>query len=240
MTAADDGVLLYLYRDCVFRLRDAVQPPKAGSLLFCRHLAFRAGERVLEIGTGAGLAAVLAARAGCRVVATDIVPEAVACARENALLNGVADRIDPRLGDGYAPVPGERFDLICSSPPQMPTPPGRERRDAAAAADNGGFDGWEILDRIIEGAPAHLAAGGRLVFTLFGFLGLKTAQAKLEAAGLVPTVVAREVHGFPRLGYERLDHIRALDAGATLAAGTLPETVERYVVQGAAQAALAA
>jgi release factor glutamine methyltransferase len=231
--SAGDGVLLYVYRDCVFKLRDGVQPPKAGSLLFCRHLEFRAGERVLEIGAGAGLAAVLAARAGCRVVATDIVPDAVDCTRDNAVLNGVGDRVDVRLGDGYAPVRGERFDLVCSSPPQMPTPPGRARADAAAAADNGGADGWEILDRIIEGAPAHLCRGGRLVFTLFGFLGLETAQAKVEAAGLAPAVLAREVHAFPRLGYERLEHIRALDAGSTLRPGELPETVERYVVQGA-------
>ena len=49
----DDGVLLlYLYGGCVFRVPDGVQPPKAGSLFFCRHLAVRPGERVLEIGGG--------------------------------------------------------------------------------------------------------------------------------------------------------------------------------------------
>ena len=77
----DAGTLLYLYRDCVFRVPDGVQPPKAGSLFFCRHLAVRPNERVLEIGAGLGLAAVLAARAGARVVATDIVPAAVASRR---------------------------------------------------------------------------------------------------------------------------------------------------------------
>ena len=46
----------------MFRVPDGVQSPKAGSLLFCRHLTFRPGERVLEIGAGLGLAAVLAAR----------------------------------------------------------------------------------------------------------------------------------------------------------------------------------
>ncbi|PYO01393.1 MAG: hypothetical protein DMD91_07640 [Candidatus Rokuibacteriota bacterium] len=146
----DDGLLLFTWR-----------PPKAGSLFFCRHLPVRAGARVLEIGSGLGLAAVLAARAGAHVVATDIVPDAVEAIRGNAALNGVS--VDVRLGDCYAPVRGERFDLICSNPPQMPTPPGRERADAAAAADNGGVDGWQILDRIIDGAPEHVAPGGRLV-----------------------------------------------------------------------------
>jgi release factor glutamine methyltransferase len=225
----DAGTLLYLYRDCVFRVTDGVQPPKAGSLFFCRNLAVTAGERVLEIGAGLGLAAVLAARAGARVVATDIVPSAVAATRANAALNGVA--IDARIGDGYAPVAGERFDLIASNPPQMPTPPGRERADATAAADNGGTDGWGVLDRLIAGAPAHLMPGGRLVFTIFAFLGRKTAFARCEAAGLIPRLVASETQAFPRIGYERLEHLRAVDAEGTLAAG-LPDHVERFVVEG--------
>jgi release factor glutamine methyltransferase len=145
-------------------------------------------------------------------------------------LNGVS--VDARLGDCYAPVLGEDFDLVCSNPPQMPTPPGRERGDAAAAADNGGIDGWEILDRIIAGAPAHLRPRGRLLFTIFAFLGRKTALAKVEAAGLVPSVVASETQAFPRIGFERLDHLRALDAERTVSATGMPATVERLVIEG--------
>lgn len=226
----DDGVLLYAYAGCVFRVPEGVQPPKAGSLLFCRHLNPRAGERMLEIGAGLGLAAVLAARAGASVVATDVVPAAVDTVRLNAALNGVT--VDARLGDCYAPVAGERFDLVCSNPPQMPTPPGRERGDAAAAADNGGIDGWEILDRIIGGAPAHLRPGGRLLFTIFGFLGRKTAFAKVEAAGLVPALVASETQPFPRIGFERLDHLRALDSERTVTTTGVPATVDRFVIEG--------
>ena len=226
----DDGVLLYAYAGCVFRVPEGVQPPKAGSLFFCRHLNARRGERMLEIGAGLGLAAVLAARAGAHVVATDVVAAALETVRLNAALNGVS--VDARLGDCYAPVVGERFDLVCSNPPQMPTPPGRERDDAAAAADNGGIDGWEVLDRIIAGAPAHLAGDGRLIFSIFAFLGRKTAFAKVEAAGLVPAVVASEIQGFPRIGYERLDHLRALDAERTLTGSGVPTTVERLLIEG--------
>jgi release factor glutamine methyltransferase len=228
--AADDGVLLYAWRGCLFRIPDRVQPPKAGSLFFCRALSVGPGERVLEIGAGVGLAAVLAARAGATVVATDVVPEAVAAVRANAALNGVG--VEARLGDCYAPVGAdERFDLICANPPQMPTPAGQDRADAVAAADNGGLDGWELLDRIIAGAPGHLKPGGRLVFSIFGFLGPKGACRRLEARGLTPGIIARDVQPFPRLGYERLDHIRSLDAEGTLGPGR-PDTVERFIVQG--------
>jgi release factor glutamine methyltransferase len=230
--SADGGLLLFVYEGGTFKVMDGVQPPKAGSLLFCRHLSVRPGDRVLEIGTGIGLAAVLAARAGAQVIATDLVEAAVRCARENAVLNGVADRLEVRAGDAFDPVRGLSFDLICTSPPQMPTPPERERGDAAAAADNGGPDGWRLLDRVIAGAPAHLRPGGRLVFTLFGFLGVKRALARLAGAGLEPSVLAQESQAFPRIGYERLEHIRALDTEATLPSSGSPATVERYVIQG--------
>ena len=232
MTADDHGTLLFLYRGALFRIDPGVQPPKAGSLLFCRHLEVRPGERVLEIGAGAGLAAVAAAQAGAQVTATDVRPEAVACTRANAVANGVAARVDVRLGDGFAPVWGLRFDCVCTSPPQMPTPPGRDRGDAEAAADNGGRDGWALLDRVIREAPAHLVPGGRLVFTLFGFLGIERARGRLRAAGFEPSVVARESQPFPRIGYERLDHLRALDDEATIPRDAMPATVDRYVVLG--------
>ena len=227
----DDGVLLYVYRGCVFRVPDGVQPPKAGSLFFCRNVPVRAQERVLEIGAGMGLLAVLAARAGASVVATDVVPAAVEVVRANAAMNGVS--VDARLGDCYAPVAGERFDLICTNPPQMPTPPGRERADAAAAADNGGVDGWEILDRVIAGARDHLRPGGRLVFTIFAFLGRKAAFARLEARGFAPSIIASEQQGFPRIGFERLEHLRTIDTEGTLTGRGLPSTIERFVIQGA-------
>jgi release factor glutamine methyltransferase len=228
----DRGVLLFVYEGATFKVGDGAQPPKAGSLLFCRHLHPRPGERVLEIGTGIGLAAVQAARAGAHVIATDVVEAAVRCARENAVLNGVADRVDVRLGDGFEPVRGLAFDLICTSPPQMPTPADRERTDAMAAADNGGRDGFRLLDRVIAGAPAHLRPGGRLVFTLFGFLGIKAALGKLADVGLEPSILGQETQAFPRIGYERLEHIRAVDPESTLPRSRWPATVERYVVQG--------
>jgi release factor glutamine methyltransferase len=230
--AEDDGVLLFVFRGSLFKIPEGVQLPKAGSLFSARSLTFRGGERVLELGAGAGVTAVLAARAGGHVIATDVVPECVEAIRANAVLNGVADRIDARLGDCYEPVSGMTFDLICTNPPQMPTPPGAERDDAVAAADNGGPDGWAMLDRVILGASDHLNAGGRVIFTIFDFLGQKRALRTIEEAGLAPQILARETQAFPRLGYERIDYLRSIDDEGMLPPIGMPRTVERLMLCG--------
>ena len=53
----------------------------------------------------------------------------------------------------------------------------------------------------------------------------------MRSRGLTPRVVASEVQGFPRIGYERLEHLREIDAEGTLPRG-LPDRVERFVIEG--------
>ncbi len=62
--------------------------------------ALRTGERVIDVGTGSGILAIGAAMLGAGdVLAVDIDPDAVRVARENAEINGVADRIRIQEGD---------------------------------------------------------------------------------------------------------------------------------------------
>jgi methylase of polypeptide subunit release factors len=113
----------------------------------------------------------------------------------------------------------------------MPTPPDREWGDMQSRLDNGGADGWVVLDRIIHEAPTYLKPQGRLVFTLFGFLGVERALGRLRAAGLAPRVLAREERPIPRIARERLEHIRSMDVEAILPAGR-PATCPRLVLCG--------
>ena len=110
----------------------------------------------LDLGTGCGVQALhLAAHSG-RVVATDVNQRALSIARFNAALNEVADRVEVRDGSFFAPVAGERFDLIATNPPFVISPATGERlvyRDS-------GLPGDRAVEDIVRAAPDHLADDG--------------------------------------------------------------------------------
>ena len=110
------------------------------------------GRRVLDVGTGSGVAAIRAAGCGGQVTAIDINPEAIRCARINALLNHVDLQIDLRLGDLFAPVDGERFDVVVCNPPFFQGTP-TSRRDAAWRSE-------DFIDRFCDRLVDVVAVGG--------------------------------------------------------------------------------
>ena len=113
---------------------------------------------VLDMGTGSGVCALFAAQHARRVVAVDINAAAVRCARINALLNNLEDRVDARHGDLYGPVAGERFDLILFNPPFIIGEP-RNDRDRAWRATN-------VAERFAAGLGRHLKPGGAALLLL--------------------------------------------------------------------------
>ncbi len=231
---AEAGTHLFVYDGLVFKAESDVMVPKRGSILLARHMGVRPTDVVLDLGTGTGFLGILAARAARQVVVTDVVPASLEAARANAILNGLLPKLDFRQGELFAPVSGMTFDLILANLPQMPTPPGRERiKDPRLLADDGGTDGWALLDRVVREAPDHLRTRGRLLFTCFAFLGISRALAKVEAAGLQGSIVGRELHPFPRVGLERLDHIRSHDDEGTIREEGGRLTIERLVVGAA-------
>lgn len=117
-----------------------------------------AGSRVLDMGTGSGASAVVAAQRARKVVAVDLNPHAVRCARINAILNGVDERVDVRHGDLFAPVEGERFDLVLFNPPYFYGAPGDPLERAFKATD--------VAERFAAGLGAHLTAHGRALVLL--------------------------------------------------------------------------
>ncbi len=116
----------------------------------------RRGDRVLDLGCGAGgYGLSTAVRGAGEIVLTDIDPAAVTCALRNAARNGIT-RVDGRVGSLFAPVRGERFDIIITTLPQLPAP------KPILAARYGGPDGLKYLRRLAAKAERYLMPGGRL------------------------------------------------------------------------------
>jgi len=112
--------------------------------------------RALDLGTGCGVQSLHLAHHAREVVATDLNPRALTLARLTADLNGLD--VDLRHGDLYAPVAGERFDLVVTNPPYVLSPPTGERltyREGTRTSDG-------LVEAVVRQGVEHLTEGGVL------------------------------------------------------------------------------
>jgi ribosomal protein L3 glutamine methyltransferase len=154
---------------------------------------------VLDLCTGSGCLAVLAARAfpNAEIDAVDISKDALDVAARNIGDYGLEDRVRLHRGDLFKPLGGKRYDLIISNPPyvdaqgmaELP----RECRAEPKLAFDGGADGLAIVRRILDQAGQHLTPQGGLLceigrcrpaletaYPRTGFLWLDSADSEGE------------------------------------------------------------
>lgn len=167
--------------------RVLIPRPETETLVDAVRAALRersAGTLVADVGTGSGAVAIALAvnEHGLRLIATDVAAEAVTVARENARTHGVADRIDLRQGDLFAPLV-ERIDVIAANLPYLPDASVAEwvgERTSLAfeprVAVLAGPDGLALLRRAIDDLSRVLAPGG------VAFFECDPPQARLLAA----------------------------------------------------------
>ena len=149
-------------------------------------------ESVLDLCTGSGCLAVLAARAfpQAQIDAVDISKDALDVAARNVAEYGLQDRITLHRGDLFSPLGDRRYDLIITNPPyvdaegmaELP----RECRAEPKLAFDGGIDGLDFVRRILKEAGRHLTPRGGLLCEI------GRGRERLEAA-------------FPQLPLLRLD-----------------------------------
>ena len=152
------------------------------------NLHVRAGMRVLDLGTGTGVAAIAAALAGAHVTAVDINAEAVRCTQINVLLNHVEGRIDIRQGDLFSPVAGIRFDVVVCNPPFFKGKP-TSARDAAWRSE-------DFIERFCAGLDDALDGSGFALMVFSNHANERDLMQALNTAGWrAATEHARDLRG---------------------------------------------
>jgi release factor glutamine methyltransferase len=181
---ARTGETTFEYLGLTLSIPPKVQPITGMSDLLGRAVAeeVRDTDRVLDMGTGSGVNAILAAARSTEVVAVDVNPHAVGAARENAAANGVADRIEVFEGDLFDRVQGT-FDLIVFDPPFRWFAP-RDLRERSTTDEN-----YRTLTRFFREVPRYLAPGGRILVFFgtsgdSGYLDTLVRQARFDAEKL--------------------------------------------------------
>jgi release factor glutamine methyltransferase len=158
---------------------------------------------ILDIGVGSGCIAVALAKnlPSARVSGVDQSPEALELARRNAARHGVD--LTLLAGSLFEPVAGQRFDLIVSNPPYIPTadletlqPEVREFEPRAAL--DGGPDGLAFYRLIVPAAPEYLNPGGWLLFEV-GIGQAAEVLGLLERHGFTERFTARDPGGIERV-----------------------------------------
>jgi release factor glutamine methyltransferase len=146
------------------------------------------GKRVLDVGTGTGILAIAAARAGAEtVIATDINPNAALSVPDNAQANGVGDRVKAvcmNLLSGFLPAP--LFDVIIANPPKH----AEESRDLADRGWHGGPQHRDIAP-LFDEASERLQPGGRLYVMVSSHSDLGLVENLIERAGFNFRVVKK-------------------------------------------------
>ena len=175
--------------------RDGVGPPTPYSLFLAEHIPEIPGSKVVDVGTGSGILAIVARLQGAALVyVLDTNAAAISLAMENAERNGVRDGLVHLPTDrSMIPLPaGETVDMVICNPAQLPLP----EADRADSPFYAGKDGRLMIEGVIRDTPGRLSPGGRLLMTHNSLADWPASARLMEAQGLEPHVLAQRVLEF--------------------------------------------
>ncbi|NYZ77883.1 tRNA (adenine(22)-N(1))-methyltransferase TrmK [Candidatus Micrarchaeota archaeon] len=182
-----------------------VYEPREDSLLLAKAVEDHARGLVLDIGTGSGLQALVAARKPgvTQVIATDVNEFALQTAEANARENRVAHKISFKKSDLFEKLReanyAKAFDTIVFNPPYLPTGEGEKLRGEINAAFDGGVTGRDVIDAFLKEFDSFLRPNGVLLMAHSSLANNKATLSALKKKGFDANVVGREKFFFEEL-----------------------------------------
>jgi release factor glutamine methyltransferase len=202
------------FDDYVFNIYEEVYDPAEDTFLFAENLDVKDGLEVLDLGTGCGMLGILTAKRANRVIAVDLNPHAIRCAKENSELNGVRRKIDFIQASLFTTLNANAvFDLILFNAPYLPSVEG-EDASWIGRAWAGGTNGRVVVDRFISEVSPHLKPNGKVLLMQSTLTGIEKTIRKFSEQQLKAAVKAEKKLPF----FETLTLIEA-------SAGTEKETI---------------
>lgn len=188
-----------LYKNRVFIIYDEVYEPDEDTFLIAQNLSLADRVEVLDMGTGCGILAIVAAEKARHVVAIDVNPHAVFCAQKNIKLSGLVRVVDVLQGNLFDPLrSGTKFDLILFNAPYLPV----ERDEDESWMDKawaGGETGRAVIDAFIHKVTEYLAEDGRIQLVQSTLSNIDKTLVNLRRLGLSAEITAEKESMFEKI-----------------------------------------
>ena len=177
-----------------------VYKPAEDTFLIADQIPYYKSRRTLDLGTGCGILALLAAETAEEVVATDLNPHAADCAMQNARLHGLDHKMNVVVGDLFDPIRTEtRFDLIIFNPPYLPVSNTLHQNDYLSLAWNGGMNGSSVTTRFLAHSSRYLEKNGNILLVQSSLSGIEPTISKMHRKGFQVDTVARRSTQFEEI-----------------------------------------
>lgn len=181
-------------RRLTLEVNEHIFPPSSHGVFFAQNIRIQPGETVIDIGTGSGILAILAATLGGKVSATDTDKDAIETARRNAVRNQV--KVSFSQGKYFAGF-RKKFDVILANLPTEIIPSAYKKaigRQLTRSIDGGKNGNQKILE-FLRLAKKHMHKKSRIclvVYTVTDYFTTfkaitKNYNARLVALNIVPT-----------------------------------------------------
>ena len=174
-----------------------VYPPSEDTYLLIDALDIRQDDVFLEVGCGAGLISLTAAKHTCNIVSVDSSLEAVRNTLENLQRNDLSNNCHIVESDLLgALAPSAKFSLIVFNPPYLPQDDEYTDLDHALV---GGQTGTELTVRFVKQAVDHLVSGGRIYVVVSNLANKESIQKTMIECGFVVETVSEKPLFFEKI-----------------------------------------